>query len=230
MAEKKYVVSMFDSIAPTYDKLNHILSLNIDKLWRKRAVRRIAARKPQSVIDIACGTADSTIELAKTGIPNIVGIDVSAEMIKIGEKKIKSMGLGNDIMLKIEDCESMSFPDNSFDAAFIAFGIRNFEDKKKGLRELRRVLNDNGHLMILELSVPQNRLMLALYKMYFLNILPLIGKMVSGNSTAYRYLPMSVMNFPKPSEFMDMMKECGFTKVSQKALTFGLCRIFEAYC
>lgn len=230
MAEKKYVVSMFDSIALTYDRLNHILSLNIDKTWRKKAVRRIAARNPKSVIDIACGTADSTIELARTGIPNIVGIDVSNEMLKIGKEKIESLGLKADIQLKIDDCENLSFHDNSFEAAFIAFGIRNFEDRTKGLHELRRVLKDNGHLMILELSVPENKIQLALYKLYFLNILPLIGKMVSGNNTAYSYLPQSVLNFPKPSEFMDMMRECGFTNVSQKPLTFGLCRMYEGFC
>lgn len=247
MADKNFVRSMFNNIAPTYDKLNHILSLNIDKIWRKKAVKRIVKNLKTSksenlkntsqilrfsdskVLDVACGTADSTIALAKAGISCVTGIDISEGMIKVGEEKIKSLNLDN-INFKVEECENLSFEDNSFDSAFIAFGIRNFEDKKKGLNELRRVLKDNGHLLILELSVPQNKILLSLYKLYFLNILPFIGKKISGDSNAYTYLPNSVMNFPKPKEFMAIMEECGFKNVRQKALTFGLCRIYEGYC
>ena len=239
MADKNFVRSMFNNIAPTYDKLNHILSLNIDKIWRKKAVKRICKRlkdtesqslKVQNahVLDVACGTADSSIALAKAGIPFVTGIDISEGMIKVGEEKIASLKL-NNINLKVEDCENLSFEDSSFNAAFIAFGIRNFEDKKKGLNELRRVLKNNGHLLILELSVPQNKILLSLYKLYFLHILPFIGKKISGDSNAYTYLPNSVMNFPKPKEFMKMMEECGFKNVKQKALTFGLCRIYEGF-
>ena len=231
MADKNFVRSMFNNIAPTYDKLNHILSLNIDKIWRKKAVKRICKNLSNSearVLDVACGTADSSIALAKAGIPFVTGVDISEGMIKVGEEKIKSLNL-NNINLKVEDCENLSFEDNSFDSAFIAFGIRNFEDKKKGLNELRRVLKDNGHLLILELSVPQNKILLSLYKLYFLHILPFIGKKISGDSKAYTYLPNSVMNFPKPKEFMAIMEECGFKNVKQKALTFGLCRIYEGF-
>lgn len=247
MAEKNFVRSMFDNIAPTYDKLNHILSLNIDKIWRRKAVKRIVKNLKTSksenlkntsqilrfsdskVLDVACGTADSTIALAKAGIPSVTGIDISEGMLKVGEEKVKDLNLISAINFKVEDCENLSFNDNTFDAAFIAFGIRNFEDKKKGLKELRRVLKDNGHLLILELSVPQNKILLSLYKLYFLNILPLIGKKISGDSKAYTYLPQSVMNFPKPKEFMLMMEECGFKNVKQKALTFGLCRMYEGF-
>ena len=231
MADKNFVRSMFNNIAPTYDKLNHILSLNIDKIWRKKAVKRICKNLRSSeshVLDVACGTADSSIALAKSGIPFVTGVDISVGMIKVGEEKIKSLNI-NNINLKVEDCENLSFEDNSFDSAFIAFGIRNFEDKKKGLNELRRVLKDNGHLLILELSVPQNNILLSLYKLYFLHILPFIGKKISGDSKAYTYLPNSVMNFPKPKEFMAMMEECEFKNVKQKALTFGLCRIYEGF-
>ena len=239
MADKNFVRSMFNNIAPTYDKLNHILSLNIDKIWRKKAVKRICKNLRSSetqklrsseahVLDVACGTADSSIALAKAGIPFVTGVDISEGMIKVGEEKIKSLNL-NNINLRVEDCENLSFEDNSFDSAFIAFGIRNFEDKKKGLNELRRVLKDNGHLLILELSVPQNKILLSLYKLYFLHILPFIGKKISGDSKAYTYLPNSVMNFPKPKEFMAIMEECGFKNVKQKALTFGLCRIYEGF-
>lgn len=238
MAEKNFVRSMFDNIAPTYDKLNHILSINIDKIWRRKAVRLIVKglkteAKSQfstsQVLDVACGTADSTIALAKAGIPSVTGIDISEGMLKVGEEKVKDLNLSSAINLKAEDCENLSFDDNTFDAAFIAFGIRNFEDKKKGLRELKRVLKHNGHLLILELSVPQNKILLSLYKLYFLNILPFIGKKISGDSRAYTYLPQSVMNFPKPKEFLQMMEECGFKNVRQKALTFGLCRIYEGF-
>ena len=239
MAEKNFVRSMFDNIAPTYDKLNHILSLNIDKIWRKKAVKRICKNLRNSgvpefrssgthVIDIACGTADSTIALAKAGIPHVTGVDISEGMINVGREKIESLQI-NNINLKVDDCENLCFDDNTFDAAFIAFGIRNFEDKKKGLNELRRVLKNNGHLLILELSVPQNKILLSLYKLYFLHVLPFIGKKISGDSKAYTYLPLSVMNFPKPKEFMTMMEECGFRNVRQKALTFGLCRIYEGF-
>ena len=235
MADKNFVRAMFNNIAPTYDKLNHILSLNIDKIWRKKAVKRICKNLRNSesqnlrsahVLDVACGTADSTIALSKAGIPFVTGIDISDGMIKIGEEKIAALKIDN-INLKVDDCENLSFNDNTFNSAFIAFGIRNFEDKKKGLNELRRVLKDNGHLLILELSVPQNKILLSLYKLYFLHILPFIGKKISGDSKAYTYLPQSVMNFPKPKEFMKMMEECGYKNVKQKALTFGLCRIYE---
>ena len=251
MAEKNFVRSMFNNIAPTYDKLNHILSLNIDKIWRKKAVKRIVKnlknseteklktnsqifsfsdsqiQKDSQVLDVACGTADSTIALAKAGVPRVVGVDISEGMLKVGEKKIEELNLNSVISLKVEDCENLSFNDNTFDAAFIAFGIRNFEDKKKGLKELHRVLKPNGHLLILELSVPQNKILLSLYKLYFLHILPFIGKKISGDNKAYTYLPQSVMNFPKPKDFLQTMEECGFKDVRQKALTFGLCRMYE---
>ena len=245
MAEKNFVRSMFNNIAPTYDKLNHILSLNIDKIWRKKAVKRIVKNLKNSeseklknnsqvlrfsdsqVLDVACGTADSTIALAKAGIPRVVGVDISEGMLKVGEKKIEELNLNSVISLKVEDCENLSFNDNTFDAAFIAFGIRNFEDKKKGLKELHRVLKPNGLLLILELSVPQNKILLSLYKLYFLHILPFIGKKISGDNKAYTYLPQSVMNFPKPKDFLQTMEECSFKDVRQKALTFGLCRMYE---
>ena len=241
MAEKNYVRSMFNNIAPTYDKLNHILSLNIDKIWRKKAVKRICKHIKNSetqrlrdsetqVLDVACGTADSTIALAKAGVPRVTGVDISEEMLKVGEKKIDKLNLNSVISLKVEDCENLSFGDNTFDAAFIAFGIRNFEDKKKGLKELHRVLKPNGLLLILELSVPQNKILLSLYKLYFLHILPFIGKKISGDNKAYTYLPQSVMNFPKPKDFLQTMEECGFKDVRQKALTFGLCRMYEGKC
>ncbi len=245
MAEKNFVRSMFNNIAPTYDKLNHILSLNIDKIWRKKAVKRIVKNLKNSeseklknnsqvfrfsdsqVLDVACGTADSTIALAKAGVPRVTGVDISEGMLKVGEKKIEELKLNSTITLKVEDCENLSFEDNTFDAAFIAFGIRNFEDKKKGLKELHRVLKPNGLLLILELSVPQNKILLSLYKLYFLHILPFIGKKISGDNKAYTYLPQSVMNFPKPKDFLQTMEECGFKDVRQKALTFGLCRMYE---
>ena len=248
MAEKNYVRSMFNNIAPTYDKLNHILSLNIDKIWRKKAVKRIVKKLKNSeteklknnsqvlrfsdsqVLDVACGTADSTIALAKAGVPRVTGVDISEGMLKVGEKKIEELNLNSVISLKVEDCENLSFEDNTFDAAFIAFGIRNFEDKKKGLKELHRVLKPNGLLLILELSVPQNKILLSLYKLYFLHILPFIGKKISGDNKAYTYLPQSVMNFPKPKDFLQTMEECGFKDVRQKALTLGLCRMYEGKC
>ncbi len=217
---------MFDNISPTYDKLNHLLSLNIDKCWRKKAVRMIMEHKPQNVLDIACGTGDFSIALARAGVPHVSGIDISEGMMDVGRTKIQRLGLDAQIQLQQEDSESMSFDDASFDAVSIAFGIRNFEHRELGLREMYRVLRPGGQLLVLELSVPRNRLLLAVYKLYFLHVLPAVGRLISRDTEAYKYLPASVLNFPSPEEFCAMMRDAGFRIVETRSLTFGLCRIF----
>lgn len=218
---------MFNDIAPTYDKLNHILSLNIDKGWRKKAVREIASHNPQNVLDIACGTGDFAIELAKAGVPRIFGADISEGMLEIGRKKVAK--LGYDIQMKVDDCEALSFETGSLDAISVAFGVRNFEHVQLGLNEMNRVLRSGGEVCVLELSVPLNPILLFGYKLYFLHILPFFGGLISGNKEAYKYLPTSVLNFPKPDIFCEMLRTAGFENVKAKAFTFGLCRMYTGF-
>lgn len=227
MAKKEKIKSLFDNIAPDYDKLNHILSLNIDKGWRRKAVKEITDKEePLEVLDVACGTGDFTIEIARKAAEGsrIVGIDLSEGMMKVGRKKIKSAGV--NAILEYGDCEALVYPDRSFDRVSVGFGVRNFEHLEIGLKEMCRVLKPDGKLVILELSVPQNPFLRWCYKLYFLNILPAIGGMVSGNRGAYEYLPASVLHFPGPEKFIPMMHEAGFGKVKHKALTFGVCRMY----
>lgn len=227
MAKKEKIKSLFDNIAPDYDKLNHILSLNIDKGWRKKAVGKIVdTDKPLSVLDVACGTGDFTIEIARKVVAGsqITGIDLSEGMMAVGRKKIAAANI--DATLEYGDCEALKYSDNLFDRISVGFGVRNFEHLQTGLKEMCRVLKPNGKLVILELSVPSNPLLRWCYKLYFLNILPAIGGFVSGDRSAYEYLPASVLNFPAPEKFIPMMHKAGFTKVEHKALTFGICRMY----
>ncbi len=223
---------MFNDIAPTYDKLNHILSLNIDKSWRRKAVRCLKkslsdVNKPK-ILDVACGTADSTIQIAKS-IENaeICGIDISEKMLEIGKKKVENLKLQNRISFSNSYVESIDYQDDMFEAAFVAFGVRNFSDRMKGLGEILRVLKPNGTLVILELSEPQNVIARWLYNLYFKNVLPYIGKKVSGNSDAYRYLQQTVESFPMPNEFVKILQSAGYQDVKHKAFSFGLCRLYE---
>lgn len=224
MAKKEFVEQMFDDIAPTYDKLNHILSLNVDKGWRRKAVRRIVATRPTHVLDVACGTGDFAIALAEAGVERVTGVDISQGMLDVGIEKVKALGL--NIEMHVDDCEHLSIADDTFDAVSVAFGVRNFEHLQQGLNEMQRVLRPGGLVCIVELSVPSNRLLLWGYKLYFLHILPFIGRVVSGNGSAYRYLPESVLRFPKPDKVCAMLAEAGFRDVEAKAFTFGLCRMF----
>lgn len=227
MAKKENIKKLFDNIASDYDKLNHILSLNIDKGWRKRAVKEtIDCAEPMQVLDVACGTGDFTIEIARKAAPGsrITGIDLSEGMMKIGREKIASADV--DATLEYGDCEALTYADNSFDRITVGFGVRNFEHLELGLREMYRVLKKGGKLVILELSIPSNSLIRWCYKLYFLKILPAIGGWVSGNRGAYNYLPASVLHFPAPDKFQAMMREAGFPIVEHKAFTFGICRMY----
>lgn len=224
MAKKEFVEQMFDDIAPTYDKLNHILSLNVDKGWRRKAVRRIVATRPKHVLDVACGTGDFAIALSQAGVEKVTGVDISQGMLDVGNAKVKALGL--NIEMHVDDCEHLGIEDNTFDAVSVAFGVRNFEHLQRGLNEMQRVLRPGGLVCIVELSVPSNALLRWAYKLYFLHILPFVGGLVSGNRNAYRYLPESVLSFPKPDEVCRMLKEAGFRDVEAKAFTFGLCRMF----
>ena len=227
MAKKEKIEKLFDNIAPDYDKLNHILSLNIDKGWRKKAVREIIdTQEPLTLLDVACGTADFTIEIAQKAAKGskMTGIDLSEGMMRIGREKIAAAGV--DATLEQGDCEALTYPDETFDRISVGFGVRNFEHLPVGLKEMQRVLKRGGKLVILELSVPSNAFIRWCYKLYFLKILPAIGGFISGNRGAYEYLPASVLHFPAPDKFQAMLREAGFADVKHKALTLGICRMY----
>lgn len=227
MAKKEGVKKMFDNIAHDYDRLNHILSLNIDKNWRRKAVRELADEsRPLKVLDVACGTGDFTIEIGKKVARGsmVTGVDISEGMIAVGLEKISRHGI--DARLEVADCEALPYDADTFDRISVGFGVRNFEHLELGLREMYRVLTPGGKLVILELSVPSNAFIRWCYKLYFLKILPFIGGLVSGNRGAYEYLPASVLRFPAPDKFMEMMKSAGFDIVEHCAFTFGICRMY----
>lgn len=232
MPKKEKIRSMFDSIAPDYDKMNHILSLDIDKGWRKKAVKGIAdTSTPINVLDVACGTGDFAITIAQAAAPGsrITGVDLSEGMMEIGRRKVSASGLDGKVSMEQGDCEQLRFEDATFDRVSVAFGVRNFEHLETGLKEMLRVLKPGGKAVILELSVPGNPVLQFLYKLYFLHILPAIGGMVSGDKAAYRYLPSSVLRFPKPKAFTRMMEGCGFKEVTSRSFTFGICRMYSGY-
>lgn len=228
MKKKEKIRDMFDDIAPSYDKLNHIMSLNIDRLWRKRALKVIVDGTQQEILDVACGTGDSTIAIAKAAAPGsrIMGVDISQNMMEPLMRKAAREGVHDRIRLKVADAEALPFQENSFHRVTCAFGVRNFEDKEQGLEEFHRVLKPGGKVVILELSVPTSRPVRRIYDLYFLHILPLVGGLVSGNKSAYKYLPASVHSFPAPESFCDILRDAGFKQVYYKTYTFGLCRLF----
>ena len=228
MPKKEKIREMFDGIAPSYDRLNHIMSLNVDKVWRRHALKQIVDGTPQRLLDVACGTGDSTISAAVAAAEGsvVIGVDISEGMMALVMDKARKAGVADRIRLQVADGEALPFADGSFHRVTCAFGIRNFEHKEKGLAEFRRVLCPGGRAVILELSVPQNRVIRWFYDLYFLHVLPWIGGVVSGDKAAYKYLPASVHAFPAPGEFCTMMREAGFSRVSHKAFTLGLCRMY----
>lgn len=221
---------MFDSIAGDYDRLNHILSLGVDRCWRRRALGLIADGGPgMRVLDVACGTGDFSIVIARRldASARVCGIDISEGMLSEMRRKVLAAGLSERISMEYGDAEELGFEDASFDRVTVAFGIRNFTDREKALREMLRVLKPGGRLVILELSVPSNAVLRWLYCLYFTKVLPFVGGLVSGNRAAYRYLPASVLAFPGRDEWMATMRECGYGNVRHKALTAGLCRMYS---
>lgn len=220
---------LFNSIAPTYDSLNHWLSLGVDKSWRRRSLRWIVdPSAPQQILDIACGTGDYSIAIARRAHPDTVvtGVDLTEAMLQVMRSKVEKAGLAGRIVAEQGNAEALRFADNRFDRATIAFGIRNFEHREQALREILRVLKPGGRLVILELSVPSNPLLRWCYNLYFTRLLPAIGGMVSGDKAAYRYLPASVLSFPNKREWMETMRRCGFRNVSHRAYTLGICRLY----
>lgn len=225
--KKKQVAEMFNNISPRYDFLNHLLSLNIDKLWRKKAIRLLNSYNPSKIIDIATGTADFAISASQLNPQSIIGIDISQGMLDIGRVKIKKKKLENIIELQLGDSENLIFDDNTFDAAICAFGVRNFESLENGMKEILRVLNPGGALIVLEFSRPSHTPFKQLYNLYFRNILPFIGRIVSKDMSAYTYLPESVGAFPSGERFMLLLKEAGYNEGRIIPLTFGIATIYE---
>ena len=226
--KKQQVEQMFDNIAPKYDFLNHFLSLGIDKLWRKKAVRILKADQPKRILDVATGTGDFAIAASRLEVDEIVGFDLSEQMIRVGAEKVKKLKLDSLIHFQKGDSEQMPFEDASFDAITVAFGVRNFETLQKGLDEFYRVLRNEGVAIILEFSKPKYFPFKQLYRFYFFHILPFVGGLVSKDSSAYAYLPESVMAFPDDQEMLNILSRTGFSEVSQKRLTFGIATIYIA--
>lgn len=226
--KKQMVRKMFNDIAPRYDLLNHVLSANIDKLWRKKVRKIIGSIQPEKILDVATGTGDLAIELAKLPVSRIVGIDIAADMLEIGKVKVKNKGLEHLIEMQVGDSEAIRFDDEYFDAVSVAFGVRNYENLAQGLREMCRVLKPGGVVAILEFSKPAVFPMKQIYRFYFNHILPFVGKVISKNSSAYTYLPNSVAAFPEGEVFMNEMKKAGFKNPRQQRLTFGIATLYTA--
>ena len=226
--KKQQVEQMFDNIAPRYDFLNHFLSVGIDRLWRKKAIRILSKFNTGLLLDVATGTGDFAIAASKLKPSMIVGFDISEQMLNVGRVKAEKLGLGTLIEFVKGDSEAMPFTDGQFDAITVAFGVRNFENLEKGLCEFYRVLNPNGVAVILEFSKPKYFPFKQFYFFYFFTILPLIGKLVSKDSSAYSYLPESVLAFPDDQVFLSILKSCGFSRTQQKRLTFGIATIYIA--
>ena len=228
LSKKEQVTKMFDAISNEYDGLNRVISFGIDVKWRNKVVDIVGKTNPDSILDIATGTGDLAINLAKTKALKIIGLDISDGMLEVGRKKIEKLQLNNTIEMVLADSEKMPFEENSFDAITVAFGVRNFENLERGLAEFFRVLKPDGVVIILEFSKPRYFPMKQFYLFYFFKILPFIGRLVSKDSSAYSYLPESVMAFPDDQKFLSVLQNTGFSKTSQKRLTFGIATIYIA--
>lgn len=241
MPKKEKIQQMFDGIAGDYDRLNHIMSLGIDRSWRRRAIKEIVRKgaapgaggivghpAAQEILDIACGTGDFSIAIARAMAPGsrVTGLDLSEGMLAVMRAKLAAAGLEDRVACVQGDSEALPYADATFDCVTIAFGIRNFEHRETALREILRVLKPGGKLVILELSVPSNPVIRWFYKLYFTGLLPVIGGKISGDKAAYRYLPASVLNFPGRDEWMATMRACGYAGVRHNAFTLGICRMY----
>lgn len=227
--KSEQVEAMFDHIAPAYDRLNHTLSMGIDRSWRRKAIQALRPFRPHRIMDVATGTGDFAILACQELQPDsLIGTDISEGMMTVGREKVKQVHLSDKISFAREDCTSLSFADESFDAVTVAFGIRNFEDLDKGLSEMCRVLTSGGHLAILELSTPDRFPMKQLFTLYSKIVIPLLGKCISKDNSAYTYLPQSIRAFPQGEVMQKVIKKAGFKEVYFKRLTFGICTLYVA--
>jgi demethylmenaquinone methyltransferase / 2-methoxy-6-polyprenyl-1,4-benzoquinol methylase len=227
-SKKEMIRVMFDDISSKYDFLNHFLSFGIDRSWRKKVVSILHGRQPQTVLDVATGTGDLAIAVASLKPQKIVGIDISEKMVEIGRQKLLEHGLDQVITLHLADAEKIPFSDNSFDAVTVAFGVRNFENLKVGLAEMKRVLRPGGIMLILEFSHPSSFPMKQCYSFYSHYIIPMMGRLVSGSSHAYTYLPESVAAFPSGKYFLEILDNLGLKNTRQISLSLGIASIYQA--
>ncbi len=223
------VEEMFDNIAPTYDTLNHRLSWNIDKYWRRKAIGKLRPYRPKRILDVATGTGDFAIEAARALQPNeLLGTDISEGMMQVGRDKVAALGLDSVIRFQREDCLALSLADDSFDAVTAAFGIRNFQNLEQGLCEMRRVLRKGGHLCVIELTTPVGFPMRQLFSIYSHTVLPLYGRLISKDTKAYSYLTQTIEAFPQGEAMEQILRRAGFAEASFQRLTFGICTLYFA--
>lgn len=228
-SKKEQVADMFNNIAGRYDLMNRLLSARIDLRWRKKAIRSLRPHQPRHILDVATGTADMALLTWKLLQPDfITGIDISEGMLDLGRKKIEKEGLADKIRLFTGDAETINFPDHSFDAVMVAFGVRNFENLQQGLREMRRVLKPGGQLVVLEFSKPRTRIFKGLYRLYMSVVAPQVARWLRQNKAAYQYLNESASAFPDRQLFIDQLNEAGYTGCRYQSLTLGICCIYTA--
>jgi len=226
-SKKVQIEEMFDDISKRYDFLNHFLSMGIDRGWRKKVIKEIKAVPHHAILDIATGTGD--VAIAASGLDTqITGLDLSEKMLDVAREKVSKRGINNIELIK-GDSENLPYDDATFDVVTVSFGVRNFEDLRKGLSEMQRVLKPGGKLIILEFSYPSKFPVKQLYHFYNSTLLPFFGKVISGSSTAYTYLPESVKAFPEGQNFLDLLESSGFEKTGQKRLTFGISSLYTAF-
>lgn len=225
-SKREQVAEMFDNISPKYDFLNHFLSAGIDIYWRKKAIKLLRSQKPQTILDIATGTGDFAIEALALKPKKIVGVDISEGMLAVGRTKVQKLGMENVIELRTGDSERLPFSDNSFEAVIASFGVRNFENLLKGLTDMYRVMKPGGTCVIVEFSKPKSFPFKQLYNFYFRYILPVVGRLVSKDTSAYAYLPASVQAFPDGTDFLKIYEQAGFKNTECVPLTFGICSIY----
>ncbi len=228
MGKKEQVTNMFDKIAKSYDLLNHLLSFGIDKRWRKKAVNILQQNNPAKVLDVATGTGDFAFSISMSGVAEVVGVDLSEEMINVAKSKFKQHYSDKNIIFKLADAEKLPFDDNVFDAATVAFGVRNYENLEIGLKELYRVIKPGGKTVIIEFSKPKHFPFRNIYHLYFKYFVPFIGGIISKDKKAYRYLYHSVDNFPYGNNFIVKLDKAGFNNNKSIPLTFGIASIYLA--
>ena len=227
--KREQVEQLFDNIAPTYDALNHTLSFGFDRTWRRKAVRTLMAYNPATVLDIATGTGDFALAIArKLKLRHVMAVDISEGMMRVGREKAAREGLHDVVRFQKEDCSHLSFADNSFDAVTVTFGVRNFENLDACLREIYRVLNKEGHLILLELSYPHKRLWRALFNIYSKVVMPVVGRLISGDDSAYTYLPETMAAFPQGEVMREILLKNGFSQARFRRLTMGICTLYIA--
>lgn len=227
--KKPHIERMFDSIAPRYDVLNRVLSGGVDQQWRRVVMKEVLEARPDRLLDVATGTADLALMAARKGVPKVIGVDIANQMLEVGRVKVTKADLDDRVELLNGDAEKLPFSDQQFDVATVAFGVRNFEDLAAGLQQIHRVLRPGGKLVVLEFSRPKAFPIKQLYAFYNRYVLPFVGRLVSGDSGAYTYLPESIAVFPEGDAFLNWMKEAGFEGRRARRLTFGIASVYVGH-